>query len=1262
MAARLVDERDDRELLFVSYSHTDDVWAQRFEVLLKPLVRRRRLRLWVDRTIRVGDRWRPEIEQAIARSRMALLLVSADYLASDFILDDELPALGRHRVRLAPVLVGDCLWQEVPELAVVQWLHYPGRDGALALHGDDAGQRDRRIRLACERLLELTPNSAGIGPPARGGSVSAAAVVERVTDGLVRGRMSQVPALPPGYVAREELAAVIELVVGGQGGGAVGLTGQPAGVGLYGMGGIGKSVMAAALARDDRTARRFPDGVFWVTVGEHPDLLGLQLDLLARLGVAGDTALPRTVAEATGRLQHAMTDRQVLLVVDDVWSDAAALAFRVTGPRGRLLYTSRDEQVITAVRSAAHRIGVLSRDTARALAAGILGEQAAALPAAADGAFAQVGWVPLAVALVSAAVRGGQTWEQVCTHLDNDTDVFGDHPYANTFRAISLSAAVLPLELREALLSLAVFPADAAIPTAAVIRYWTHSRGRTPRQVRTDLDQLASANLLHYDGATIGFHDLQHDYLLLHAPAPAILHAELLTAYRRVRPDAIDRWSRLPAEEPYIWDHLIEHLSRAGDRRTLATTVTDPAYQAQRITGGGTYAGEADLALAAQTLPDDQLVTWWLDWLGRHAHLLGRRRTEENRQRRGACIAATMMAWLYADPHRPAAIRADDLAGLLSRPYPAVLDGLTPLTGGLMRVLAGHVAEVDAVAWSPDGIWLASAGLDLTVRIWDPSTGQTTTILTGHTDSVQALAWSPDGTQLATAGLDQTVRIWDPPTGQTTTILTGHTDSVQALAWSPDGTQLATAGLDQTVRIWDPATRQRTTFVHADSVRALAWSPDGTRLASAGANLAVRIRHVATGQTTTLTGHTDSVRALAWSPDSTRLASASADQTVRIWHPHTGQTMAVLTGHTDWANTVAWSPDGTHLATGSDDQTVRIWDPTTEQTTVTLTGHTDWVQAVAWSPDGTRLATAAHDLTVRIWDPTISQTATSILAGEIAGVRAVAWSPDGARLASAGTDQKVRIWERADAQTTILTGHTDWVRAVAWSPDGAQLASASADSTVRIWDPTTGQTVLCIASHTAGARTAAWSPDGAQLATGSDDQTVRTWTRATGQTTILAGHTAAVYAVAWSPDGTRVATTSADGTARLWNPTTGQTITTLSGHTGEVNALAWSPDGTRIVTGGDDQTVRVWNPVTGQTTTTLTGHAGWVRAIAWSPDGAHLATADQHGLVIIWSQAGEEITSIALQTVYSLTWVHDMIAIAQGGLPAIVKITDSGSA
>ena len=88
---------DDRDLLFISYSHRDAVWAERFAVMLKPLVRQRQLQVWVDWTIQPGNRWYPEVEHKIEHSRVALLLVSADYLASDFIMENELPALCQYR-------------------------------------------------------------------------------------------------------------------------------------------------------------------------------------------------------------------------------------------------------------------------------------------------------------------------------------------------------------------------------------------------------------------------------------------------------------------------------------------------------------------------------------------------------------------------------------------------------------------------------------------------------------------------------------------------------------------------------------------------------------------------------------------------------------------------------------------------------------------------------------------------------------------------------------------------------------------------------------------------------------------------------------------------------------------------------------------------------------------------------------------------------------------------------------------------------------
>lgn len=145
-----------RDGIFVSYSHHDAVWAQRFRKVLKPLVRSKRLWLWVDTDIPVGDQWHPDIRRAIGRSSVALLLVSADFLDSDFIMDEELPALIRQGVRLAPVLVGDCLWKHVPELAQVEWLH---SDSALNLVANKPGQRDRRLREICDRLIAMMPDA-----------------------------------------------------------------------------------------------------------------------------------------------------------------------------------------------------------------------------------------------------------------------------------------------------------------------------------------------------------------------------------------------------------------------------------------------------------------------------------------------------------------------------------------------------------------------------------------------------------------------------------------------------------------------------------------------------------------------------------------------------------------------------------------------------------------------------------------------------------------------------------------------------------------------------------------------------------------------------------------------------------------------------------------------------------------------------------------------------------------------------------------------
>jgi WD40 repeat protein len=116
------------------------------------------------------------------------------------------------------------------------------------------------------------------------------------------------------------------------------------------------------------------------------------------------------------------------------------------------------------------------------------------------------------------------------------------------------------------------------------------------------------------------------------------------------------------------------------------------------------------------------------------------------------------------------------------------------------------------------------------VWIWDPDTG-THTFLTVHTDWVNALAWSPDGTQLASAGADKLVRIWNPDTGTYTT-LAGHSRWVTALAWSPDGTRLASADDDGTILVHD-LEDGATTRLRVLPLTCLAWSVAGIAVGGA---------------------------------------------------------------------------------------------------------------------------------------------------------------------------------------------------------------------------------------------------------------------------------------------------------------------------------------------------------------------------------------------------------------------------------------------
>ncbi len=121
----------ERRQLFISYSHRDGEWVERLRRMIKPLEQRYGLERWDDSRIQAGGLWRQEIEQALANASVALLLVSADFLASDFVTRSELPPLFRaakqNGLRILWVPLRPSLWKHIPEIEQYQAVIPPGR-------------------------------------------------------------------------------------------------------------------------------------------------------------------------------------------------------------------------------------------------------------------------------------------------------------------------------------------------------------------------------------------------------------------------------------------------------------------------------------------------------------------------------------------------------------------------------------------------------------------------------------------------------------------------------------------------------------------------------------------------------------------------------------------------------------------------------------------------------------------------------------------------------------------------------------------------------------------------------------------------------------------------------------------------------------------------------------------------------------------------------------------------------------------------------
>ncbi|MCY3764095.1 MAG: hypothetical protein OXH06_01555, partial [Gemmatimonadetes bacterium] len=312
---------------------------------------------------------------------------------------------------------------------------------------------------------------------------------------------------------------------------------------------------------------------------------------------------------------------------------------------------------------------------------------------------------------------------------------------------------------------------------------------------------------------------------------------------------------------------------------------------------------------------------------------------------------------------------SQDGAALASGWWDGTVKLIEVTDGKISSSFVGHGDNVNAVSFDPRGGGFATASRDGTVKLWDLATGNSRTLF-GHSGPIWGMAFSPDGITLASrSGTSQgKVELWDAVTGRMIASLGEQRCSpVGSLSISPDGTTLAIGSQDSTVRLWDLATLTNFAILaHGSQVGAVSFSPDGTLLASSDETSTVSLWSVRNEEIIRkFSGVNDWVTMLVFSPDGSTLASGLRNGEIRVWDVTTGAVIRDFNDHSSPVISMAFVQEGTVLASGSFSGEIKLWELATGTPSATLEGTRK--KSLAFSPDGTMFVTRQHK-TVKLCD------------------------------------------------------------------------------------------------------------------------------------------------------------------------------------------------------------------------------------------------------------------------------------------------------
>ena len=502
-----------------------------------------------------------------------------------------------------------------------------------------------------------------------------------------------------------------------------------------------------------------------------------------------------------------------------------------------------------------------------------------------------------------------------------------------------------------------------------------------------------------------------------------------------------------------------------------------------------------------------------------------------------------------------------------------------------------------ALAFSADGKMLAIAGGN-SASVWDVKTGR---LLheAAHAASpndafgidlwVDAVAFSPDGKYMASGGRDGSARLWSLSSGHEV-IRLPHAAPVNAVTFSSDGTMLGTASYDGTARLWDvPSGREQLRAVHPGGAEVVSFSPAGRYLASGGLDGSVRVWELTRGDRLVQIAHPLEVQAVAFSPNGKRLATGTLHGIVRVWSLIGESLMPAVDLPVVSVDRLLFTDDASHVVAAWSHEVFAVDASATSPPT-----HLTNFRSVDGTAVSSRFVAAwgRKDHRLRVWRTTGFSESPSVEVDDLwdltvdptgnylVGSRTV--SQRGAAYRSSSDPKELIVWALSGPRELGRVPIPGAAADFSIGPGGRWLA-------VHTYVPDTtrkfaGQLYADVLEVGTGKRIArfpldndapilGFTLDGGRLLT-AKGSAIRVWEVSTSALRAQLDHVGDVTAVRRSPEPDVVATLSR-GNVFVWNTATGELLSQLV-DIGGVNDVQFSPDGRYLLTGSADGSAVIW--------------------------------------------------------------------------------------